>query len=103
MFSLDGDEIEALYEYAAIKPEAPAEGTEGGEGKSPAEVTLPREARVSLTKAYGYRTGFRVRGFDDGILDEDKAAEWTQEHTPKFVYIRDYEMSGAQIELDQLK
>ncbi|MYZ46324.1 ATP-dependent nuclease [Propylenella binzhouense] len=103
LFSLDGDEIEALYEYAAIKPEAPAEGSEGGEGKSPAKVSLPTEAKVSLAKAYGYRTDFHLRGFDDGILDEDKAAEWMQEHTPNFVYIRDYEMSGAQIELDQLK
>jgi hypothetical protein len=36
-------------------------------------------------------------------LDAEKAKAWAKANVPKFVYIRDYEMSGAQIELDQLK
>jgi hypothetical protein len=35
-------------------------------------------------------------------LDSAKVDAWTKKHAPKFVYIRDYELTGAQIELDQL-
>jgi len=104
LFTLDEDEISDLYEYAAVLSDTEGGDDEAGSTEAePPKVKLPKKAEISLTKSYGYRTGFHIRGFDDDVLDEDKASEWAKENTPKFVYIRDYEMSGAQVELDQLK
>jgi hypothetical protein len=35
-------------------------------------------------------------------LDQAKVDAWAKKHVPKFVYIHDYELTGAQTELDQL-
>lgn len=103
-FTLNNDEIADLYNEAAAAAEASDEDeSEGEEGDAEEEVELPTAVTVSLNRWYGYATGFYIRGFDEGILDDDKAKAWAKANVPKFVYIRDYEMSGAQIELDQLK
>lgn len=103
-FKLNSDEITDLYNEAAAAVEATDEDGGGGqELSSDDEVELPTAVTVSLNRWYGYATGFYVRGFAEGVLDDEKAKAWAKVNVPKFVYIRDYEMSGAQIELDQLK
>jgi hypothetical protein len=44
-----------------------------------------------------------VTGVDEGVLEKNRAAKWVAAKMPKFVYIYEYEMSGEQVELDQLK
>lgn len=100
-FALDESEIEALYNEASTD-----DGTDSLETEQEDAVVrpiLPKRVTVNLYRSYGTSTGFYVFGFEDGLVDKDKASKWAQRHVPKFVYIRDYEMSGAQIELDQLK
>lgn len=96
-FTLAAGEIAALWAAAGIPDEAP-------EGESePVAVTLPSDARVDLHKSYGYSTGYHITGFPEDSLDTEKAASWCRANTPKFVYIHEYDMSGTQVELDQLK
>jgi len=77
---------------------------EEGADRAPADtITFPESASIELNKWYGHPTEFEVQGFPTGFLDETKAVEWATKNVPKFVYIRDYEMSGAQVELDQLR
>lgn len=96
-FVLSADEIADLADNALIAPEV-------AEGESlPPAAPLPKEVRIVIWKSYGYKTQFKVHDFPANALDEDKTAKWVWENLPKFVYIHDYEMSGAQIELDQLK
>ena len=103
-FTLTADEIVALHEYASA-PGEESDDSQGGEEETAAAVAvaLPTNVSVSLARWYGHATGFGISGFADGVLDDDKAKAWAKANVPKFVYIRDYEMSGAQMELDQLK
>ncbi len=39
----------------------------------------------------------------NAVLDEAKIDEWAKKNAPKFGYIHDVELSGHQMELDQLK
>lgn len=96
-FLLSADEISDLAEQALVRPEV-------AEGETPPPAApLPAEVRIVLHKGYGYKAQFKVHDFPDGALDSDETATWVRANLPKFVYIHDYEMSGAQIELDQLK
>ena len=97
-FALMEDEIADLVANAAAIVKADNE-----EASDNRPVELPKSAHVDLYRHYGHGTCFYVRGFAEGDLDEDKAKEWAKANTPKFVYISDYDMSGNQIELDQLK
>ena len=97
-FVLDSDEIKRLFEAARIPAAAPVED----DVQQTLEPSLPTEASLQLVKWYGYKTEFAPIGFPEGSLDEKKVAVWAAANVPKFVYIRDYEMSGAQVELDQL-
>ncbi|SDB71442.1 ATP-dependent nuclease [Belnapia rosea] len=95
-FALSREEIEDLATAALIKA-----ATAEGEESPPPEI--PEKACIVLWRGYSAATGFKVHGFAEGALDENKALAWAKANVPKFVYIRDYEMSGAQVELDQLK
>jgi energy-coupling factor transporter ATP-binding protein EcfA2 len=99
-FELTPEHIKDLAEHAGVAEESEGDDGEAAE-KAPRPV--PATASISLRKRYGYATEFSASGFADGALDDDKVEEWAAENVPKFVYIRDYEMSGAQVELDQLK
>ncbi|MEN3793938.1 AAA family ATPase [Fulvimarina sp. MAC3] len=94
-FALESaEEIESLYASAA----AANDGEENHQ-----EIALPESATIVLYRSYGHQTGFKVHDFPAGALDEEKATEWAKANVPKFVYIHDYEMSGAQVELDELQ
>lgn len=99
-FRLSKDETAALAAAAANEPEAAAEGEEP---VAPAAIDLPSVAFIDLHKYYGYATDFDVEGFPTGVLDITRATAWAQANVPKFVYIHDYDMSGAQVELTQLR
>lgn len=96
-FLLSADDVTDLAAAAVVTPEV--------EAGAPAAVSapLPTTVRIVLWRSYGQQTAFKVHGFPDGTLDESNATTWAQANVPKFVYIHDYEMSGAQVELDQLK
>lgn len=96
-FSLSSEEIEDLAEAALIQVEI-ADGND-----APPETPLPTSVRVVIYRYYGQPTGFKIHDFVDGTLEAEKAVAWAKANVPKFVYIHDYEMSGAQVELDQLK
>lgn len=96
-FHLTLDEIKDLSDAALIPPEAVE-----GEAPPPPPV-LPERVSIVLHRSYGAATGFAFHGFAEGALDQAQAVVWAKSNVPKFVLIRDYEMSGAQVELDQLK
>ncbi|MEO4001176.1 hypothetical protein [Mesorhizobium sp. CAU 1732] len=99
-FRLSSDEIAALVAAAAPEMEAIAEGETP---PSAPLVEVPSEAFINLYKYYGYATDFEVKGFTSGTLSEGRATAWAKASVPKFVYIHDYDMSGAQVELNQLR
>lgn len=108
-FTLSPSEIAALADYAK-KSEPSDDSGEADETESSNETStegqpadLPTTVHCDLTRWYGYGTGFSIKGFSADALDENKAEEWARENVPKFVYIHDYDMSGAQIELTQLR
>lgn len=102
-FTLTEEEIAELYAAAAVAMHSDDAGE--GDQAQPEQtgVELPKNVKVHLSKLYGFKTSFYISGFASDVLDEEKSIQWAKSHVPKFVYIRDYEMSGAQIELDQLK
>lgn len=99
-FKFSDDDIDLLLDFAAVPVPVieSADGTSSSSSKG-----NPSDVSVSLTKGYGTSTGFYIEGIQEGILDEAKAISWLKLNVPKFVYIRDYDMSGAQVELDQLQ
>lgn len=99
-FSLSSEEIANLADAACLVLEGDEQAEEGS---TKPQVKLPKQAHVDLYRGYGRSTGFFVKGFDEGVLDDEKAKAWAEEHAPKFVYIHDYDMSGARVELTQLR
>ena len=85
-FTLTPQEIATLYEAAA--PGVP-------EAERPAELVLHAD------RAYGRETAFSV--IDGTGLDSAAVASWCGQHLPKFVLIEDVEMTGTQVELNELK
>jgi hypothetical protein len=58
---------------------------------------------VIARRAYGGETSHQIRADGAATLDTAKLKQWTAEKLPKFVLVREYEMSGEQVELDQLR
>ena len=104
-FTFGAGEADALFSFA-IEPLSDDDGTEP-------EITIaspPTGMRFFATRAYGYETGFVLRDQDDNTvelkdfgLSQEKVLEWARAHVPRFVLIQDYEFSGAQVELNELK
>lgn len=100
-FRLSDEEVADLASAAAAAQCEPL--VEGVEPASMAPVAVPSEAFINLRSYYGCATEFDVEGFPAGALDEMRATAWAKANVPKFVYIHIYDMSGAQIELNQLR
>jgi hypothetical protein len=101
-FALTPDEIADLYETVIADDEAEADD----EGEPPlvaTEESLPAELVLRALRRYGHETEFSLPGHDSDSPDVAALAEWAKRNVPKFVYISDYEMSGAQVELNELK
>ncbi len=110
-FRLSSEEITALYAYATkpvtlTKDEAAsASTTEKDVLTLPASPVLPKSLVLIGIGAYGStQSRFVVEeSAAKMVLDEQKMNEWVKKYAPKFVFIHDVELSGHQIELDQLK
>ncbi len=104
-FEFDEGEAEALFEFATEVPTADEDNE--------LEVTVaapPDGLRLFAYRNYGYLTDFGLHDQDgnavaptDFGLSKDKVSQWASENAPRFVLIQDYEFSGAQVELNELK
>ena len=109
-FLLEPEEIESVFSFAGaeIGDEPAGETAEEDkevtkEASDEPEASLPKSVRIVAWRCYGSATQFKVHDFEESVLDDELAEQWAKENIPKFVYIHDYEMSGAQVELDQLQ
>jgi predicted ATP-dependent endonuclease of OLD family len=102
--ALEPDEIADFYATAATQSTGEIgeeqENTSGSVTHN--RVAPPTTITITACRSYGSETQFEVTGVGDGVLEKNRAAKWVAE-MPKFVYIYEYEMSGEQVELDQLK
>ena len=100
-FELAADEIADLYRVAGPKDDT-GDGVENIERDAEAaRLSVPQHVVLRTERRYGHATEFLVEAV--ASLDAKKLTEWAREKVPKFVYISDYEMSGAQVELTELK
>jgi len=105
-FDFDEDEAEALFEFAK---EAKTE--EDGSGEFEAQIASPLGGlRLFARRCYGEVTSFGLHDREGNAiatgelgLSGDKVSEWASKHVPRFVLIQDFEFSGAQVELNELK
>lgn len=111
-FALSAQERQQLYAAAGIPKPAPAPPSpQPKEGEpapappptpAPVAPTVPAQIIVTAQRTYTGATTFLLSGPHSNDLDPGKATEWIRKNLPKFVYIHDYELSGAQIELPTL-
>lgn len=103
-FEFGDGEAEALFEFAT---EVPTD--EDGNALETKIATPPDGLRLFARRSYGCRTSFGLHDQDGNAiaadlgLSTDRVSEWAGGHTPRFVLIQDYEFSGAQVELNELK
>jgi len=112
-FKLTLEETAALYAFAAKPLEAakdaaaaPAVAGEGAPSTASTSTALPLPAQLTLIGigAFGIPPQFLVEEpAAQSVLVAAKVDEWGKKNTPKFVYIHDVELSGHQMELDQLR
>ncbi len=114
-FDLNESDIADLFGQGVLGQEARDEDeydeydddAEDDEDAEEAEVQppidLPETVRVYAWRCYGDQTGFEIENSEALGLDAERASEWAEENTPKFVLIHDYEMSGTQVELTDLR
>jgi energy-coupling factor transporter ATP-binding protein EcfA2 len=93
------DEISDLFQ-AALIPEKVNETEGSGESQSPPEV--PTVFNLSANRKYEGDATIIATAPTGFSFDPIKLARWVMERMPKFVYIREYDLSGSQIELDYL-
>ncbi len=104
-FEFDEGEAEALFEFATEVV------TEEDGSELEAEIATPPDGlRLFAHRSYGYDTGFDLHDREGSAIDvadlglsKDKVSEWARRSVPRFVLIQDYEFSGAQVELNELK
>lgn len=111
-FKLTPEETTALYDFAqkplaAAKDAGATPPVAGESAPAPAIACtdMPRPAQLMLIGigAYGVAPRFVVEEpAARSVLAEAKVDEWGKKNVPKFVYIHDVELSGHQMELDQL-
>lgn len=104
-FDFDAGEAEELFKFATE-----AQIDDEGNELEKTVIAPPDGLRISALRGYQTSTGFSLFDHDGNSIDasafglsEEKVSEWAYENVPRFVLIQDYEFSGAQVELDQLK
>lgn len=112
LFLLSRKDIDALYEFAAMpENDQDADGEDIVEEQAGSEnINPPTTLNVLARGSYGNKTHFSLAD-KDGVpledadlgLDSHKVQEWVQRSVPKFVLIQDYNFSGTQVELTELK
>jgi hypothetical protein len=91
-FALDEGEIASLFRAAAI----PTDATD-------APYARPHDLALHAKSQYGSATSFFVDDAFALVLEAQKVAAWAKGNLPKFVLIHDYELTGSQIELNNLQ
>lgn len=99
-FVLSDEDIQSLFDVA-YNCEEVADVTEGETVLDP--IALPESLSIHAYRHYGHTAGFQIGNADNLGLDADKVSKWALANLPKFVLIQDYNFSGTQAELDQLK
>jgi energy-coupling factor transporter ATP-binding protein EcfA2 len=102
VFALDEDDIDSLFSFAKVT-ESESDSAQKSDGVQEVAATLPCELSILAYKKYGFKTDYSI---DDAValgLDTKKLSVWAAANVPKFVLIHDYNFSGTQVELDQLK
>ncbi len=94
-FSLSSEEVSNVLVSAKKTPSAESDG-ESVKTNTPTSLTL--EGR----SFYGAAPIFSIPNSIELGIDDDLVNKWAKAHVPKFVYIKQYEISGSQVELDQL-
>ena len=89
----DSAEILELFEHAA---------SPGSSTPTPEASLRPSSIAITASRAYGKPTDIKAEGGGIDALDQTKLKQWLVKKLPKFVYIREYDMDGSQIELDKL-
>lgn len=108
-FDVTDEQLASFKEYAQeiLDQEREDAKTEDEESSEYGNVNLPESLKVRAWRKYEGATQLKfVRNngeyFDVEGLEQDQVSSWLAGILPKFVYIHDYEMSGEQVELDQL-
>lgn len=104
-FEFEEGETEALFSFATeVSTEEEGNTLEGG------IAMLPDGIRLFACRRYGHLTDFKLHDQEgnaitpsDMSLSQEKISKWASDHMPRFVLIQDYEFSGAQVELNELK
>ena len=101
-FSLNETDIESLFDAAEVLAEGANVATEeGGKKVTTAKSARPKSLTLVGTGYYDTHPHFWPRGCAaKDQLEQERVNAWAKENLPKFVYIRDYEMSGSQMELN---
>lgn len=102
-FELDVDEIQSLFETVRAVNENVEEESTGGGKRAVKPQPLPEKLTICASGYYDNRTPEITVSEPIDYVTSDVLGDWVMEHMPKFVYISDYEMSGSQMELNQLK
>ena len=104
-FALSEEEIRDVFTFAA--PPAPPPSADKPEGSpepaAPKSLPLPKTATVIVRRAYGAETVRQLHATGVDKLDNAEVTQWLAQKLPKFVLVREYDMSGEQVELDQLR
>ena len=111
-FLLSTEETAALHAEAAISTPLPEAHLQDGDGLTQEAIdktadadlarTLPGKLILVSSRSYNAGPSFSVLGDHTRDFDPAKVDAWAKKHAPKFVYIHDYELTGTQIELNQL-
>ncbi len=111
-FSLGAEEIAAFYAEATVplpqptaRPDGDGQAQEAAKDNAPVPDSTPKlPDKLILIGSRSYSAGptFAVSGDHANTFDPAKVDAWAKKHAPKFVYIHDYELTGARIELNQL-
>lgn len=97
-FRLTESEIEDLYNSARLTPTEPIT-----DDKQVVEnIVLPMDLILEGKSYYNAHAHFHVENSQALGLDDAKVNQWALKSLPKFVFIKEYEISGSQIELDHL-
>jgi predicted ATP-dependent endonuclease of OLD family len=104
-FELSEDERRDLYLGAGVLESSsdlePVE--EGVNSKKNITQLVPADIVLIATRKYGIDTDFIVQTSSSIKWNHEGIQTWARDKVPKFVYISEYDISGEQVELDQLK
>lgn len=101
-FELSREEIKDLFEKAYVAPPPPKQVEGEPPPPAPTPPTIPAKGTLNVWRNYTGDPGYELQGEDFEVLDKPKLVAWVAANLPKFVFIRDYEIDGSRVELNEL-